>query len=77
MRKSVTHRMDDDQILAMGVLEPILVLLLLAMIATLLHRGNVTRQTPMMAHVRVAGDEPRLIKRQRLGDLASCGLAWP
>ena len=28
--------MDDDQVLAMGVLEPILVLLLIAMIATLL-----------------------------------------
>ena len=36
MRQSVTHRMDDDQVLAMGVLEPILVLLLIAVIATLL-----------------------------------------
>ena len=36
MRKSVTHRMDDDQVLAMGVLEPIVVLLLIAVIATLL-----------------------------------------
>ena len=36
MRKSVTHRTDDDQVLAMGVLEPILVLLLIAVIATLL-----------------------------------------
>ncbi len=36
MRKSVTHRMDDDQVLAMGVLEAILVLLLIAVIATLL-----------------------------------------
>ena len=36
MRQSVTHRMDDDQVLAMGVLEPFLVLFLIAVIATLL-----------------------------------------
>ena len=32
--------MDDDQVLAMGVLEPILVLLLIALIATLLELGG-------------------------------------
>ena len=36
MPKSTTDRMNDYDVVVMGVLEPILVLLLLAMIATLL-----------------------------------------
>jgi hypothetical protein len=35
MRKSVPHKMDDDHVLAMGILEPIVVLLLIAAIAAL------------------------------------------
>ena len=35
MRKTLTHRIDDDS-WVMGVLEPILLLLLVAVIATLL-----------------------------------------
>ena len=35
MRKSVRHEMDDDHVLAMGILEPIVVLLLIAVIAAL------------------------------------------
>ena len=35
MRKSVAHWMDNDQVLVMGILEPIVVLLLIAVIAAL------------------------------------------
>ena len=35
MRKSVTHKMDDDQVLALGILEPIVVLFLIGVIAAL------------------------------------------
>ena len=35
MQKSVAHKMDDDHVLAMDILEPIVVLLLIAVIAAL------------------------------------------
>lgn len=35
MRKSTTYRMDDDEAVAMGVLEPILVLSVMAVFAVL------------------------------------------
>jgi len=36
MRKSMTHRMNDDPSWVMGVLEPIILFLLIAIIAALL-----------------------------------------